>query len=109
MKRRMIPLLLVAAALAACSSPRVSYGMAEKAWAIGLDTAIVLRKADKIDRATWEKLDVAIQAGDAAFENWLQEILKTPDGEKPSIPNVVIQSALDSLDILQVFMLKRGD
>ncbi|MHC5033971.1 MAG: hypothetical protein ACYTFZ_02940 [Planctomycetota bacterium] len=98
--------LLVLIGLASCQNPRLNYVMAEKNYKAAVDFAVAQRKAGNMTDATYHRLDPAIQAGNKALENWLDMILKTPEGEKPDIPATVYKIVLDTLDILEAYLLQ---
>jgi hypothetical protein len=104
--RLAIPLLLVAVALSACRSPRVTYGLAEKQFG-----ELVKFTNDQIESGNLpveraKKLAPAINGGNAALKNWLEAILATPEGEKPDVSAAIINTVLDALDILEVYFLQ---
>lgn len=98
--------VLALLAVAACQNPRLTYVTAEKNFKTAVAFAVAQRQSGGMSDEAYRKINPAIQAGNEALKNWLDMILKTPQGEKPDIPKTIYLIVMDTLDILEAYFLQ---
>lgn len=107
MRHRYALVVVLLALVAACKSPRVSYVTAETSF-----KTLVAFTNDRIEDGSLpmekaKEFKPYINAANAALENWLEVLLETPEGQKPNVPVALVNTVLDTLDILEAYYLQQ--
>jgi hypothetical protein len=100
-----IPVLL--ALVASCATPQRTYYESEKQFGAVVEYLVAQKRAGRIDQVDAEKLTLVINAGNAAFRNWHDEIVAALEEHgRPRVSAIVYDSAIDVLIELSAWYAK---
>jgi hypothetical protein len=105
--RRGYALLVVGALAIGCATPQRTYYEAEKQFGALVQYLVAQKRAGRISDADAAKLTPLIHAGNAAFQDWHDELVRALDEHRePRASALVHATALDVLTQLSAWYAK---
>ncbi|MHC4490606.1 MAG: hypothetical protein ACYTDU_03125 [Planctomycetota bacterium] len=100
-----IPVLL--AVVVGCATPQRTYYESERQFGAVVKYLVAQKRAGRISQADAEKLTLVINAGNAAFQNWHDEIVAALEEDRqPRVSSIVHGAAIDVLIELSAWYAK---